>query len=143
MAHRSTSSYAEAILAATRRAASNKPAADIGDEQIGAALAATPADANGEWPDIAVRDLLEYLQSDDVDRGISMAIYNRRGVTSRGITEGGAQERELAASYKAQSHLFREWPRTAAIFNGLARSYENQAGIVDREAESHRRGLPL
>lgn len=117
--------------------------ADLGDQQIGAALAATPADPNGDWPGIAMRDLLERLQSADIDNGISMTLYNRRGVTTRGITDGGTQERELAEDYRARSRKFQEWPRTAAIFTGLARSYENEAHIADREAESHRRGLPL
>ena len=117
--------------------------ADIGDQQIGAALAATPADSNGDWPGRAVRDLLEHLKSSDIESGIATALYNRRGVTTRGITEGGTQERELISNYRAQSRKFREWPRTAAIFADLARSYEREARVVDREAESHRRGLPL
>lgn len=116
---------------------------DIGDQQIGAALAASPVDPNGDWPSAAVRNLLECLESDDIDGGISMAIYNRRGVTTRGITDGGEQERELVDSYQAQSRKYRAWPRTAAVFAELARSYERDAGVADRQAESRRRGLPL
>ncbi|MDE0318932.1 MAG: hypothetical protein OXI97_03545 [Acidimicrobiaceae bacterium] len=115
----------------------------VGDLQIGAALAATPADPDGDWPGTAVRHLLEHLQSDEVDSGISTTLYNRRGVTSRGITEGGTQERELAEDYRAPSRRFQAWPRTAANFAGLARSYENEALIADREAETHRRGMRL
>ncbi len=117
--------------------------ADIGDQQIGAALAATPADPNGDWPGIAMRDLLERLQSPDIDNGISMTLYNRRCVTARGITEGGTQERELAEDYRARGRKCQEWPRTAAIFAGLARGYEREAEVEDRAAEAHRRGLPL
>ncbi len=116
---------------------------DIGDQQIGTALASSPGDPNGDWPSGAVRDLVERLESDDIDSGISMAIYNRRGITTRGITDGGAQERELVDSYRAQSRKYQEWPRTKAIFEGLARDYERQAGIADRQAEARRRGLPL
>lgn len=116
---------------------------DVGDQQIGTALASSPGDPNGDWPSRAVRDLVERLESDDIDNGISMAIYNRRGVTTRGITDGGAQERELVDSYRAQSRKYQEWPRTKAIFEGLARDYERQAGIADRQAEARRRGLPL
>ena len=117
--------------------------ADIGDLHIGTALAATPADPNGDWPGTATRDLLEHLQSGIVDSGISTAIYNRRGVTSRGLTDGGTQERELVNRYREEARKFQQWPRTAAIFADLARSYESQARMADREAESHRRGLPL
>ena len=116
--------------------------ANIGDTMIGTALAASPGDPNEDWPGIAVRDLLERLQSDDVDSGLFTALRNERGVTSRSPTEGGEQERRLAASYREQSRRFSDWPRTAAIFTGLARSYEHEAGIHDREAEARRRGLP-
>ena len=115
---------------------------DVGDILIGTALAASPPDPDGDWPGIAVRDLLERLQSDEVDRGLSIAVHNQRGVTSRSPTAGGNQERELAESYRAKSRHFREWPRTAAILTSLARSYDHEAGIHDREAEAHRRGLP-
>ena len=67
--------------------------ADIGDEKIGTALASSPADSNGEWPGEAVRNLLERLQSDNVERGLNIAIHNQRGVTTRSPTDGGEQER--------------------------------------------------
>ncbi|WP_420626346.1 hypothetical protein [Candidatus Poriferisodalis sp.] len=117
--------------------------ADIGDEVIGWAIASSPADPGGEWPSEAVRDLLERLQSDHVDQGLHVTIRNRRGVTSRSPTAGGDQERQLAQNYRQQGHQFTEWPRSAAIFNSLASSYEHDAGYHDRDAESRRRGLPL
>ncbi len=117
--------------------------ADIGDSMIGTALAASPPDPSGEWPGLAVRNLLEGLRKDAVDHGLSIAVHNQRGVTSRSPTAGGDQERELAENFRAQSHRFREWPRTSAIFVGLAQSYEHEADVEDREAELHRRGLPL
>lgn len=116
---------------------------EVGDTLIGTALEASPPDPDGEWPGIAVRDLLEQLQNDRVDAGLSMAVRNRRGVFRRGLTEGGAQERELAASHRQAARRFGQWPRTAAIFDGLARTYEHEAVVEDREAEAHRRGLPL
>ena len=70
-----------------------------------------------------------------------MAVRSQRGVTWRGVTDGGEQERELAERCRADSRRFQEWPRTAAVFTSLAQSYEHEAGVHDREAESHRRGL--
>ena len=128
---------------ATRERLAAVDRADIGDEVIGWALASSPADPGGEWPSEAVRDLLERLQGDHVDQGLHVTIRNRRGVTSRSPTAGGDQERQLAQNYKQQGHQFREWPRTAAIFNSLASSYEHDAGYHDHDAESRRRGLPL
>ena len=116
--------------------------ADIGDEMIGAALASSPADANGEWPGEAVRNLLERLQSDNVERGLNIAVHNQRGVTTRSPTDGGEQERQLADSYREQSRRYQQWPRTAAIFSRLAKSYGHEASIHELEAETFRRGLP-
>ncbi len=114
---------------------------EIGDEVIGWALASSPADPGDEWPSEVVRNLLERLQNDRVDQGLNITIRNRRGVTSRSPTAGGDQERQLAQSYKHQAQRFREWPRTVAIFNSLASSYEHDAGYIDRDAEARRRGL--
>ena len=116
--------------------------ADIGDEMIGTALASSPADSDGEWPGEAVRNLLERLQSDNVERGLNITVHNQRGVTTRSPTDGGEQERQLADSYREQSRRYQQWPRTAAIFSRLASSYEHEASILDRGAETFRRGLP-
>ena len=128
-------------IARERLAASKRSV--IGDEMIGAALASSPPDPDSGWPGIAVRNLLERLQCDDIERGVSVAMRNRRGATVRAPTGGGDQERELAAVYWGQSRRFKEWPRTAAIFDNLANGYEHLAEVEDREAEAHRRGLPL
>ena len=113
----------------------------IGNTLIGTALAASPADSEGEWPSAAVRDLIERVNRDDLDRGLTIAVCNQRGGTTRAPTDGGDQERELAARYRAQGHRFSRWPRTAAIFDSLASTYEHEAGIHDRRAEARRRGL--
>lgn len=51
----------------------------IGDEMIDAALAASPNDPDGEWPGIAVRNLLERLQSASVDQSLIMPVVNQHG----------------------------------------------------------------
>lgn len=116
---------------------------DIGDRMIGTALAASPADPDGAWPGQAVCGLIERLERDDIDNGMSEAIFAQRGGTTRSPTGGGDQERALAEQYRQKSQSFAGWPRTAALFRGLARSYEHLAEVVDRRAEVHRRGLPL
>lgn len=55
-------------------------------------------------------------------------------------TEGG---RMICVVAKKQSCRYQEWPRTAAILSGLARSYEHEASLHDREAETICRGLPV
>ena len=117
--------------------------ADIGDKKIGAALAGSPPDPDDKWPGRAVCDLIERLQSDNIDKGFRVAVLNQRGTTFRTLTAGGASERELARHYHIQKQRLSQWPRTAAIFAALAQSYEREADDEDAEAEAHRRGLPL
>ena len=89
-----------------------------------------------------VRDLLEELHSERVERGLELAIRNARGVTSRDPEAGGDQERELAASYESAARETRtRWPRTAAIMRSLAASYEAEARSHDADAERLRKGL--
>ncbi|MCY3807380.1 MAG: hypothetical protein OXG91_12985 [bacterium] len=115
----------------------------IGDQMIGKALAVSPPDPGGEWPSLPVRELIERLRSDDVDLGLHVALRNQRGATNRSPTDGGDQERQLVATYREKSRNLSSWPRTAAIFEGLAASYESDAALHDRSAEAVRRGLPL
>lgn len=128
--------HARSLLAEKDRSA-------IGDQQIGKVLAVSPPGPDGEWPSAAVRDLIERLQSDHIDSGLSVAIQNQRGVTTRGPYDGGDQERNLAEKYRQTSSRFSTSPRTRAIFEDLASCYDEQAAWHDRQAEAHRRGLPL
>lgn len=116
---------------------------EIGHTKIGTALAASPADPDGKWPSVAVRDLIERLRSDSLENGLVVAMRNQRGGTWRSLTGGGDQERDLAAGYRHQSRELSQWPRTAAVFVSLAQSYEREAELHDRDAEARRRGLPL
>lgn len=113
----------------------------IGDQRIGAGLAASPPEPDGEWPSPAVRDLIERLNSDHIDLGITMAIRAQRGITTRSPIEGGDQERDLAGTYHQKSLQFSDSPRTSAIFKDLADTYQRDARRHDHDAETHRRGL--
>jgi hypothetical protein len=72
----------------------------IADQQIGQVLAHAPRDAEGIWPVVPVRDLIEITRSAELERGIYLGIRNSRGATWRGMTDGGAQERDLAQYYR-------------------------------------------
>ena len=112
-----------------------------GERQIGSVLAFAPADPDGTYPPVAVRELLESLQSNRVDDGLESSIYNKRGFTSRGMTDGGAQEWKLAEKYRISAGQSTSWPRTRKLFAKLAESYERDARREDEEAELRRRGL--
>ena len=81
------------------------------------------------------------MRSDNLDRGLAVAVRDQRGGTTRVPTDGGSQERELAAHYRAQARLLSQWPRTVAIFDSLASIYRDEAAVHDRRAEARRRGL--
>lgn len=108
------------------------------DLQIGFMLAHAPNDPDGSWPHVAVRNLIERLNNETIDRHIQNEIYNSRGVVSRGLDDGGKQERELAENYRKMSDTIKvKWPRTAAMLRGIAESYEYQAKREDVDADLH------
>jgi hypothetical protein len=115
---------------------------EVGDIHIGHVLAWGPATADGSRPCLEVRNLLEELQSSEVEDGLRIEIYNTRGPTSRGMFDGGDQERAIAASYFKQAEEFTDrWPRTAEFLRELSESYEREGRRMDEEAERRRKGF--
>jgi hypothetical protein len=113
----------------------------VGDGQIGELLAFAPPAEDGSMVHEVVRDLLEEIRSDAMDRGLARGIYNKRRVTSRDLLQGGAEEWELAKSFRAQADAVRDSPRTRKLLLGLADSYEAQARHEDERAERRHQGL--
>ena len=115
---------------------------EVGEINIGHVLSHAPVDADGSWPAEPVRELLEELQSERIEDGLSTQIFNNRGTTVRLPEAGGDQERDLAKQYRGWGSQFSgRWPRIAVVLRGLADTYESQARQVDSEAEYRRRGL--
>ena len=126
----------EAWIREARILAAKVGRSDIADQKIGEALSASPADADGVWPAVPVREVIEITRSKDLETGFAIGLYNRRGMTSRLPTEGGTQERALAERYRAYSKATAlEWPRTSAALDRIARSYEEDANRQDEDAE--------
>ena len=69
----------------------------VGDDEIGQALVAAPADDEG-WPCRAVRDLLEELKNDRVDAGFARRVFNNRGGTMRSLDAGARRSGSSSAS---------------------------------------------
>ncbi len=112
--------------------------ADIGDELIGEMLSGSPSGEDGVWPAEPVRDLIETIGSKEIDSGLHIGRSNARGFTSRGVFDGGQQERELAAGYRDDAtKIATQWPRTARVLRGLAESYEREASEHDTDAERY------
>jgi hypothetical protein len=114
-----------------------------GDSQIGQLLAQAPnADDGGIIP-VAIRDLLEEVRSGPMENGLSVGLFNRRGVTSRGLFDGGEQERQLARQYGEAAEACAAWPRTMRVLRGLEESYLRDGNREEAETESLRLGLRM
>jgi transcriptional regulator with XRE-family HTH domain len=111
--------------------------AKIGDQKIGEILAYAPSDAeDGYWPATPVRRLVEELENDDLETGFYVGTRNKRGVTTRGMFDGGGLERDEASYYRRNAKALRlVWPRTAAILETIAKSYEADARSHDLDVE--------
>jgi hypothetical protein len=108
------------------------------DIHIGQLLASAPTEADGSWPCIPVREIVEQLASEKVFDGLHTAIINGRGIHSRGHRDGGQQERDLAAKYHRYADASRlRWPRVSAMLRNLGRFYETDARRMDDRTEEH------
>ena len=108
----------------------------VGDIHIGQVLAGAPPEPDGVWPAIAVREVIEITRSRELERGVLTGVRNGRGPTWRDMKAGGAPERALAEHYRrwaAETAL--EWPRTAALLELIAISYEQQGQWHDDDTE--------
>ena len=111
--------------------------ADIGDEQIGQVLAQSPMGSDSIWPAEPVRDILETIGSPSMETGVHIGVVNNDlGATTRGVYDGGQQERTLAARYRQWAkQTAGSWPRTSRILRGLAETYEREAQRQDAQAD--------
>lgn len=108
----------------------------IADLQIGQVLARVPRGADDAWPHEAVRDLVEDLRSEEIERGLIMGVFNNQGVVTRAIGADGTQERALADTYRKYARRVRDrWPRTTRVLSQIAADFEAFARKVDTTGE--------
>ncbi len=110
----------------------------ICDDHIGQVLAHAPGEkADGSWPCVSVRNVIEKVASSSLEDGFVVGIFNKRGTVTKSVYEGGRQERALSkeyAEYARKSEI--EWPRTAVALRRVADHYEDYAKREDEEAAS-------
>ncbi|MEU5264665.1 hypothetical protein [Amycolatopsis sp. NPDC021455] len=115
---------------------------DVGDQYIGQILARSAVDDDGAWPEKSVREVIESVASSHVEQGLYIGIVNKRGMTARGVMDGGEQERVLAEKYaRWVKQVELAWPRTAAVLRAVEQRYRDDAAREDEEVERIRRGL--
>jgi hypothetical protein len=125
-----------------RQLAAERDRGDICDIFIGQVFAQAREDSDGTWPTLPVRNVIEKLASEKIERGFSTGTYNKRGVTTRGLTDGGRLEYALADQFDNWARLIKDrWHRTAAVLRSLAEGYRAQGRREDEEAERYKRGL--
>lgn len=113
--------------------------AAITDQYIGHILAHAPADyTDNAWPHMAVRRLLEELQSEEVERGVLIERHNMRGVFTKSLDEGGAQERAFAQQARDWADAMPDYPRMATLLTRLGDSWDRQAEQEDIRMEQQR-----
>ncbi len=108
----------------------------IGDLLIGQVLSGSPPGQDGVWPAEPIRELIERLQSDDLEAGLHMGRCNQRGVVTKSPLSGGELERSLKTQCEIDAAKIRtRWPRTTAFLLTLASAYEKDAWREDISAE--------
>lgn len=108
----------------------------LGDEILGQISARCGRGADGLWPADAVRQVVEKLKSESFETGLYIGKANQRGVTTRGVTDGGGQERELSNDYLASAtQLELKNSRTSKVIRRLAAKYAREAEFFDADAE--------
>ncbi len=112
--------------------------AEITDQYIGHVLAHVGHDVDGNWPHRAVREQIERLKSEELERGIQIERFNMRGPHWRALYAGGDQERALAAEYYHSADLIAAWPRTAALLKAIAKNWEAAGEREDVRAKQRK-----
>jgi hypothetical protein len=131
-------------LEEARRLLADVDRIEVGELQIGEVLAHAPEDPDGTFPTLPVRDVLEAAPNDRLERGFSIGLFNKRGITSRGLTDGGKQEYNLAAKYQSWAGAVQAThPRTASALRDLAESYREEGRRNDDEVRRYLEGLDL
>lgn len=123
-------------VATARTLAVKKGLDDIADQRIGYVLAHAPQDASEPfWPPSAVCEVIDAVAAEHVERGFAIECFNKRGVYSKGIHEGGVQEREFAARYKGWADATLMYPRTSAMLMAISEDWVRRAEHEDVQAE--------
>ena len=112
------------------------------DQTLGEILAHAPADADGAWPCEPVREVLDDFGAEQMRKGFCIGCFNRRGVTTRSMWDGGEQERTLAETYRGHAERVRfSHPNVAAVLDDLAKDYEHDGRREDTAADLRKEGL--
>ena len=108
----------------------------IGASKIGELLSRAPIVPGQPWPPEPVCEVIEVVRSRELERGFVTGTINGRGVTSRGLADGGQLERDEAARFRRDAEtLSGRWLRIAGCLESIAEIFESQATMHDQIVE--------
>lgn len=115
----------------------------VAAREIGKLLAYAPTDKFDElWPAREVRELIETLENAELESGLVIELFNKRGVHARPFEGGGAPERALEQAATSVADVLQAgWPRTALMMRESARQWAELAQAEDRRASERRISL--
>jgi hypothetical protein len=80
--------------------------------------------------------VIEITRSRELENGILVGVRNRHGSTVRRPFDGGTLEQDLAAGYRKSSQAVAlDYPRTSALLEKIARSFDIDGRHEDEAAE--------
>jgi hypothetical protein len=99
---------------------------DVALSRLGHVLAYAPADPDSLWLHRSVATALNAKDAEDMRKGFTIELFNRRGVHS---WTAGKEERELAEKYRNQAEQVESagYHRVATALRKLAASYDREA----------------
>ena len=119
-----------------RAAADKFDLSEIADQYIGHVLANAPTNpAEDFWPPSAMCTVIEKIGASELENGFSIECFNKRGVVTKAIHEGGGQERSLALTYERWAAATSRFPRTSAMLTRISEYWESNAKGEDTRAE--------
>lgn len=115
---------------------------EVCDRTLGQILAYSPVGQDGIWPFEPARKILDQPDLEEMRQGFVIGTLNKHGMTLRALDKGGAQERELAAQYRAYASALRtSCPILASALDRIADSFEDRAKREDLGAQLRLEGL--
>lgn len=104
------------------------------DFELGKLFASYPRN-NDFWPCEEICEIMDTLNSENIFRTFSTEIYNSRGVYSKGLYEGGKQEREISDYFSRMANAISvKFPFTGSVLRQLASHYQQYAKREDEHA---------
>jgi hypothetical protein len=118
-----------------RKIAEEQDRARITDQYIGQVLSHAPVDPDDHaWPHRNVRELLEVIQSGEVEGGMELGRQNMIGAHAIDPKNPAALQRHFAEQARGWAATAVRWPRTAAMLRSLALNWEWIADAMEARA---------